>query len=116
MSQLQPTLSDRSEGGLLPAFARPASVALLLGVVACVGSAVAASHSQTDPANPGAPEAPMASAAPPASGGTAAGRPSAAASGPDAAVVYTCPMHPEVRSPVPGKCPKCGMTLVPVQP
>jgi hypothetical protein len=29
-----------------------------------------------------------------------------------AAVVYTCPMHPEVTSPRPGKCPKCGMTLV----
>ena len=28
------------------------------------------------------------------------------------AAVYTCPMHPEVRSPRPGKCPKCGMTLV----
>jgi Cu(I)/Ag(I) efflux system membrane fusion protein len=26
---------------------------------------------------------------------------------------YSCPMHPEVRSPVPGKCPKCGMDLVP---
>ena len=29
--------------------------------------------------------------------------------------VYTCPMHPEVRSHEPGQCPKCGMTLVPVQ-
>ena len=29
--------------------------------------------------------------------------------------VYTCPMHPEVRSNEPGQCPKCGMTLVPVQ-
>jgi hypothetical protein len=28
--------------------------------------------------------------------------------------IYTCPMHPEVRSAEPGKCPKCGMTLVPV--
>jgi ABC-type oligopeptide transport system substrate-binding subunit len=28
------------------------------------------------------------------------------------AVVYTCPMHPEVVSNVPGKCPKCGMNLV----
>ncbi|MBT9586975.1 efflux RND transporter periplasmic adaptor subunit [bacterium] len=26
--------------------------------------------------------------------------------------VYTCVMHPEVRLPNPGKCPKCGMTLV----
>ncbi|HWL85505.1 MAG TPA: efflux RND transporter periplasmic adaptor subunit, partial [Polyangiaceae bacterium] len=28
--------------------------------------------------------------------------------------VYTCPMHPEVRSPTPGKCPKCGMELQPM--
>ena len=27
-------------------------------------------------------------------------------------VVFTCPMHPEVTSRLPGKCPKCGMTLV----
>lgn len=27
-------------------------------------------------------------------------------------VVYTCPMHPEVISDKPGKCPKCGMDLV----
>ena len=26
--------------------------------------------------------------------------------------VYTCSMHPEVTSDKPGKCPKCGMTLV----
>lgn len=24
---------------------------------------------------------------------------------------FTCPMHPEVRSPEPGRCPKCGMEL-----
>ena len=28
-------------------------------------------------------------------------------------VVYTCPMHPEVQQPKPGKCPKCGMNLEP---
>jgi FtsP/CotA-like multicopper oxidase with cupredoxin domain len=27
--------------------------------------------------------------------------------------IYTCPMHPEVVSDKLGKCPKCGMTLVP---
>ena len=26
--------------------------------------------------------------------------------------VYTCTMHPEVRSDKPGDCPKCGMKLV----
>lgn len=27
-------------------------------------------------------------------------------------VSYTCPMHSEIHSPKPGKCPKCGMNLV----
>ncbi len=27
--------------------------------------------------------------------------------------IYTCPMHPEVRSKTPGKCPGCGMDLIP---
>lgn len=28
-------------------------------------------------------------------------------------VVYTCPMHPEIRQAMPGMCPECGMQLVP---
>jgi len=28
-------------------------------------------------------------------------------------MIYVCPMHPEVKSDNPGKCPKCGMDLVP---
>ena len=28
---------------------------------------------------------------------------------------YVCPMHPGVYYDHPGKCPKCGMTLVPVK-
>jgi len=32
-----------------------------------------------------------------------------------AAAKYTCTMHPEVNSDTPGKCPKCGMDLVPMK-
>lgn len=32
---------------------------------------------------------------------------------PNAGQVYLCPMHPEVRQPTPGKCPKCNMDLLP---
>ena len=31
------------------------------------------------------------------------------------AVIYTCPMHPEVRQDQPSSCPDCGMTLEPAQ-
>ena len=31
---------------------------------------------------------------------------------PGATVIYTCPMHPEVLSEEPGKCPECGMKLL----
>jgi Cu+-exporting ATPase len=33
---------------------------------------------------------------------------------PEPNTTYTCPMHPEIRSPRPGACPKCGMALEPV--
>ena len=33
----------------------------------------------------------------------------------ESGVKYTCPMHPEVVTDHPGKCPKCGMTLVPMK-
>ena len=29
-------------------------------------------------------------------------------------VIYTCPMHPEIRQKGPGSCPICGMALEPV--
>jgi Cu(I)/Ag(I) efflux system membrane fusion protein len=60
---------------------------------------------------PMAPTLPMRSV-PPASpkGASVAPSPSSA----PAATVYSCPMHPEVRSATPGKCPKCGMQLQPM--
>jgi Cu(I)/Ag(I) efflux system membrane fusion protein len=65
---------------------------------------------ETPPESP-APTAsePMPRSVPPVRRSGPSARPSASADPP--AVVYSCPMHPEVRSPVPGKCPKCGMEL-----
>jgi RND family efflux transporter MFP subunit len=38
-----------------------------------------------------------------------------ATNAPAAKRLYTCPMHPDVISDKPGKCPKCGMDLVPIE-
>lgn len=38
------------------------------------------------------------------------------ASSADGNAAYTCPMHPEVQSAAPGRCPKCGMNLMAVEP
>lgn len=41
------------------------------------------------------------------------GAPAAGTTAP--AAKYTCPMHPEIVADAPGRCPKCGMNLVPKQ-
>ena len=46
------------------------------------------------------------------SGSKPAAKPETTAAAAVQAVQYTCPMHPEVISDKPGKCPKCGMDLV----
>ena len=30
-------------------------------------------------------------------------------------VIWTCAMHPQIKMPEPGKCPICGMTLIPLK-
>jgi Cu+-exporting ATPase len=57
-------------------------------------------------AGPRAPSGPAAAPAP-------SPHHAAAAHGDGAAMIYTCPMHPEVRQPGPGACPLCGMALEP---
>ena len=42
--------------------------------------------------------------------------PVASTTDPALRVIYTCPMHPEVRQDHPGACPKCGMALEPETP
>lgn len=39
---------------------------------------------------------------------------SAADEGSDEATIWTCSMHPQIRQPEPGKCPICGMDLIPL--
>ena len=57
------------------------------------------------------PKGALADSDPPQAPGEEPTVPSKAATTSQKARVYTCPMHPEVREPKPGSCPKCGMTL-----
>jgi Cu(I)/Ag(I) efflux system membrane fusion protein len=57
-------------------------------------------------------EPPSPAAAPPPVAARPAPPPPRARAASTPAAVYSCPMHPEVESPAPGKCPKCGMDLV----
>jgi len=48
------------------------------------------------------------------SGGKSKGGPAASGGGAAEAEVWTCSMHPQVQMPKPGKCPICGMNLIPL--
>ena len=94
---------------------------------ACATRTILPTLDESHPASPAAAEAPMSPPSatlergatqersepqrPPArmhSHGEQMGR-----AGHGGAATYSCPMHPEVRQSSPGRCPKCGMTLVP---
>jgi Cu(I)/Ag(I) efflux system membrane fusion protein len=78
-----------------------------------------ATDSGATPPVPSSSEMPMQGTAPmrmpiaPPMAPTPSIAPSAGSPAAPAPTVFTCPMHPEVQRPDAGKCPKCGMELVP---
>lgn len=94
-------------------------ISALLSGSACSPGLAPVSQSVKDPSNPAAPEgvtqassATQTSSAAQASSATQTSVESSAVAdaGP---TIYTCPMHPQITSPSPGRCPICGMNLVP---
>jgi hypothetical protein len=92
---------------------------------ACSSRSVPSTWPDSAAASPSAPAAPVAEvtrsleSGPPLPGEDAAGWAGLEApeapdehAGHEQAVVYTCPMHADVVSEAPGKCPRCGMNLV----
>lgn len=92
---------------------------------ACSSRAVPSAWPESAAASPASAAAPIAAvtrsleADPPLPGESAAGWeglessvPAESHAGHEHGAIYTCPMHPEVLSEAPGKCPRCGMNLV----
>ena len=95
------------------------TAAVLGGLVAFIGSCATEPPPRPvalDPSNPAASESPPAvipSLAAPQTPAVEIASPDPEKTTKQEPTVYTCPMHPEVISDKPGRCPKCGMELVP---
>jgi len=109
--------------GLQPGDLVATSGVFLIAAEARISTAAKYWESSAEPGDAGVDAAPVAATSMPMPampsmplasprGGHAA--PSPSTSGMPPATVYSCPMHPEVRSAAPGKCPKCGMELQPM--
>lgn len=88
--------------------ARRITFALLLAALAAGYFLGRSSGPETAP-----PAAPAADAAEHAGHGSGGGR--AEPDGEAEAELWTCSMHPQIKLPRPGRCPICGMALVPVE-
>ncbi len=94
--------------------------ALALGLSACALGAAERVPSLLDPSNPAASESPMRAmlalhgspAAPPPTSPATLSQAETPDAGTPAQALYVCPMHRDVTSHEPGRCPKCGMKLV----
>jgi hypothetical protein len=93
---------------------------LLLALGGCVGPVEIAPLPYAHPANPQAPAGtlpPLGTGLQPVESPASdtpgmAGHEGHRTDAPEAVGKYQCPMHPEVRSDKPGRCPVCGMKLV----
>ena len=89
--------APRRDGGRLAALRRAPAVLLLVLLAFFAGRACGPEASSSEPS------------------GGASDHDHAGGGEGEAATIYTCSMHPQIRMSEPGNCPICGMELIPVQ-
>jgi len=77
--------------------------------------ALAPQKAAEDPASPNGPAAPLPVAGVALQIASSSPSETNATGGDQTLSGYTCPMHPEVTSDEPSRCPKCNMQLVPIK-